>query len=165
MKSWAIHCVVGALMCVQALPLAAAAKEAKEKKKHALPGQLGAIQSKVAGLDLKEEQQEKIKSILDKHKEKFAAASKKMSGNLTEEQQKTMHDAMKQAKADGKKGAELKAAVAEAVKLSDEQQKAKEEGSKELKEITAHLKKALEEVLSAEQIEKLGLAGKKKKEQ
>jgi hypothetical protein len=164
MKSWFTNWVLGCLVVLLAIPASAADKEAKEKKKDALPGPLATVQSKVAELELKEEQKEKIKTILQDAKAKFTAAVEKMGGNLTKEQQKTLHDAMKQAKADGKKGAELKAAVADAVKLTDEQQKAKEEGSKELKELTTQLKKSLGEVLSAEQMEKLGLEGKKKKD-
>ncbi len=100
MKSWFMNWVLGCLVVSLALPAFAADKE---KKKDALPGPLAMVQSKVAELELKDEQKEKIKTILHDAKEKFAAAAEKMSGSLTKEQHKAMQEAMKQPRPMAKK--------------------------------------------------------------
>jgi hypothetical protein len=139
-------------------------KPGKKKKGDALPPLLAQVQESVSTLELKEEDKTKIKTIIDEFKPKFVEQQKKMEGNLTDEQKKASKEAMEKAKADGKKGKDLKLAVEESVKLTDEQKQAKTEAAKAGKELTTELKKSLSAVLNEEQMTKINLGGPKKKD-
>jgi hypothetical protein len=164
MKSWTLKLLASYLALCLFLPLMAEDEPKKGKKKDALPPQLAGVQAKLADLDLNDDQKKKVEATLAEFAKKYADAAKRATGNLTDEQKNAVRDAMKQAKADGKKGPELKAAAENAVKLDDEQKKARDEGAAELKKLGNDLRASLGEILSAEQLDKLGLKGKKKKE-
>ena len=71
-------------------------------------------------------------------------------------------EALKAGKAAGKKGKELQAEVAAAMKMTDEQQKKHDEGTKELKELSGKIREQISGFLTAEQKELLKAKKKKK---
>jgi hypothetical protein len=148
-------------ICLTAVP-AFSADEKKGKKGEQQWGPLTQTIAKIDGFNLADDVKTKVSAIVEEFKPKFAEAVKKTEGNLSEEQKKAVHDALKQAKQDGKKGKDLKQIIDDAAKLSDEQKKAKEEGLKSLGKLSHDLKKALTGVLTAEQVGELALDGKKK---
>ena len=91
------------------------------------------------GLNLTDEQKAKVKELRKEYGPKFKAAADSI---LTADQQKARADAVKAAKAEGKKGQEVGKAAMEAVKLTDDQ-KAK------LKEVMKPLHKEVHEKLMA----------------
>ena len=101
------------------------------------------------GLNLTDEQKATVKELKKEYRPRFKAA---IDSVLTADQTKARDDAMKTAKAEGKKGHELWQAVRQAVKLTDEQ-KAK------LKEAIKPLHKDVHEkllaILTTEQKEQL----------
>jgi len=134
------------------------AEEKAEKKaaKGKAAGPVAAIEKQIASLELGPDQKEKVDKILGDYKAKFA---QNKSAALTAEQKKAQKDAQEKAKADGKKGKEARAEVETALKLTDEQKKARAANQ----ELQASLKKELSAVLNAEQLEKAGLQARKKK--
>jgi hypothetical protein len=146
-----------ALVAVLSAPLAAADKKKEKGEKQGRAA--GAALAFLAKLDLSAEQQEKIEKIRAEYGPKLAEANKKVG--LTKEQRTARAEAAKQAKADGKKGKEIAAAVAEAVKLTGEQQEALEGVQK----LGGQLREAVMNVLTEEQRAKVApRKGKKKKE-
>ncbi len=69
---------------------------------------------------------------------------------------------MKSARAEGKKGKELQVAAADAMKLTDEQKKGLADAQKAQTEVRTNFEKALKEILTPEQREKVKLGGGKK---
>jgi hypothetical protein len=78
---------------------------------------------------------------------------------LTPEQRTAQREARAKAQADGKKGKEMQAAIAEAMKLTDEQK----ESRAKLRKLQADVRKQVIAVLSPEQIEKAGLKVERKR--
>ncbi len=123
------------------------AKKEGAKKGRRNPGaQLAAgVMKRLAKVNLTEEQTAKIKKLAEAHGAKMAEARK--AAGLTKEQQQARQEAMKAAKADGKKGKELRDAVAAATKMSEEQKAAMAKAGAMQKEFMT----AVQEVLTDEQ--------------
>jgi len=137
------------------------AKKDKKGGKRADP--TAAIKAKLDALDLGPDQKEKVEKILADQGAKVKAAAEKVAATLTDEQRKARAEAQKNAKAAGKKGKEAQDEALAAMKLTDDQKKAYDEAAKGLREANQALNKSLAEVLSAEQLEKAGLGGGKRK--
>jgi len=163
MKSLSLKLMALGVIAVLAWPALAEDKAEKRAARKAGAGPIAKIEEQVATLDLNDEQKKKVSDILANYKKKFADAQISAKGQLTKEQKQAQREATAKAKADGKKRKELQAEVDAAVKLTDEQKKARDEAAAKTKELQASLKKDLTAVLSAEQIEKLGLETRKRK--
>jgi len=143
-------------------------KPAGKREKGANKGKRGpgaqlanAAIKRLAKADLTAEQKSKIQALAATHGAKMAEVRK--AAGLTKEQQTARQEAMKKARADGKKGKELRDAVTAAVKMTDEQQAAMTKAGAMQKEYYA----AVMKVLTPEQKAALKPArkpGKKKKE-
>lgn len=118
-------------------------------------GQVEGLLKKAADADLSEEQSKKLKDAAEVARAKIKTASEKVGPEVNRQ----LAEARKKASGEGKKGKELKEAVEAAVKLTDEQKK----GLAEIEAALADFRKAASEILSAEQREKIGLKGGKKK--
>ncbi len=81
------------------------------------------------GLKLTDDQKAQVKELRKEYGPKFKAAADSI---LTAEQKKARADAVKAAKAEGKKGREVMKAAHEAVKLTDEQKAKIKEAMKPL---------------------------------
>lgn len=149
------------LVALVGVVFAQEAKKDKKGGKRADP--TAAIKAKLETLDLSAEQKEKIDKIFADQGAKVKAAAEKVAASLTDEQKKARAEANKAAKAAGKKGKEATDEALAAMKLTDEQKKAFDEATKAQQEAVQGLNKAISEVLTAEQREKAGIGGGKKK--
>jgi Spy/CpxP family protein refolding chaperone len=160
------------IVLVMAVALAAAATvmaQEKEKKGRLNPVSrvmlsMERFRTAVESLDLTEDQKEKLKKIHEENGPKLKEILGKVHETLTEEQKKSLEDAMKTAKEAGKKGPEFFRSVEGAVKLTDEQKEKLEKVAPELGELAKETRKKVEEVLTPEQRQKLKdkMAEKKK---
>ena len=153
MKSRVIRVVALLLVAAVASPLMAAPNKDKKKKGKAAKCPSSKI---VKGVKLTDEQKEKIKKITAEHK----GALKGTKVGFTAEQRKARAEAIKKAKAEGKKGKDLKAAADAAAKLTDEQKAAAKKAASSAKEYRV----AILAVLTAEQKASLKRAKKPKGE-
>ena len=154
MKSVAKNLLLMVLVLAVAAPLAA---EDKKKKK---PGKRPAARSRIQipkGVELSAKQKEKVEALRKEYGPKFVALRKKQA--LSKDVRGARAEAIKKAKAEGKKGKELRAAVAAAVRLTDEQKAAQAKMRALQKEIRA----AVMALLTDEQRAKLSKRGGKKK--
>lgn len=115
-----------------------------------------------SGITLTDEQKTKVQAVYDEYQGKFKEAQKNVDKALTADQKKARAEATKAARAEGKKGKELQAAAVDAMKLTDEQKKGLTEAQKGQAEVRTNFEKALKEILTAEQREKVKLGGGKK---
>jgi len=177
MKSVANSLMALLLMLAVAAPLSAADKKDKKegknaaakkdkkkrkagKKKRRRRGNRGLgfarqIMRQLAKVDLTAEQKKKTKEVIAKHKDKFAAVNKKRSVIFTKERRKARRDANKAARAEGKKGKELRAAINAAVKFTTEEKEKLKSINKEQRTLMIALRKDVFALLTAEQKEKL----------
>jgi hypothetical protein len=125
-----------------------AAKEAKGKKKDGAGNPVFAIPKEIT---LTNEQQTKLDEIKKEQGPKIAELTAKLDSNLTAEQKTARKDAMAKAKADGKKGKAAKAAVEEALKLTDEQKKQQAELQPQLTQLQQSIKEQIHGLLTDEQ--------------
>ena len=139
----------------------AAQEEKKEKaksKRAPRPGyaflMMETLREAVDKLDLTAEQKEKLKKIRDEQGPKMKEAFGKLRDVLTEEQRNAAEEAMKTAKAAGKKGREALDAVQAAVKLTDEQKEKVAKVETELAKILRGMRKEIQGILTPEQQEK-----------
>ncbi len=109
----------------------------------------GMLHDLLKGLNLTDDQKAKVKELRKEYEPKFKAAADSV---LTADQQKARDDAVKAAKAEGKKGPEVWKAAMKAVKLTDEQKAKMKEVMKPLHK-EAHEK--LMAILTTEQKEQL----------
>lgn len=164
-----LYLLLGLGLAILVMPLLAEDAKPKKKKgagKKQTVRPVAAMEKQLAALDLSDDQKKKTDEILAKYNEKFAAVQGK--NPLSKEQRQARKEAMDKAKAEGKKGPELKAAVDAAVILTAEQEEAQQKAQAATKELQASLKKDVSEVLTAEQAAKLSSKGKgkgKKKKQ
>lgn len=156
MKTAAKTFVLLLLVALTAAPLSA-----EDKKKGKKKGQGNRLETQIlkrfSKAELSEEQTTKIKALIAQHGPKIAAAAKK--GAISKEQKQARTEAIKKAKADGKKGKALRAAGDAAAGLTAEQKAA----AKEAATSRAALLKAAVALLSAEQKAKAGIKEKKSK--
>jgi len=161
------HFLVLSLACLVATPALAGEKK---KKPAADKAQAAKKEKKAKGfklpkvfqnLDLTDEQVKKIQTI----NKDFAAKAKELatlrSGIVSKERYKAAVDAAKQAKADGKKGKELREAFNAALKLTDDEQPKLKDVSAKMKDLASVHKAAVMQVLTSEQNAKLAPKGKK----
>lgn len=159
MKKLLTSLVLVCLAVAIAMPLSAEDEKKKKKKggnkarQSALAKVAKQIKSKV---DLTDEQEAKIKKLVEDAEPKLAEANKVIGKKRGE-----LGAARKKAQADGKKGKEAQAAAEAAVGLTAEEKAALGKS----REITQGFQKAVRALLTPEQQEKAGLkrGGKKKK--
>lgn len=156
--------------------VALAAEEGKPKGKDKKPKlsrvaetmlRIDRIKSAVEGLDLSEDQKEKLGKVRDDFEAKKQAIHEKLAALLTEDQKQIAKDTLENAKQSGKKGRELYLSLEASLKLTDEQKQKIEPIGKELQGVVNDAMKQVTEVLTPEQKEKLqekvGPIGKKGK--
>lgn len=118
--------------CLSALGLAllfagvvlAEDKKPAVKKEDKKPAPLSAVDQAFAfpkQIKLTDDQQKKLDELKKEYASKIEDVQKKLAAIMTPERVKAREEAEKQAKADGKKGKELQAAVQAALKLTDEE--------------------------------------------
>lgn len=120
-----------------------------------------------ADIELTADQTKKVDSLKKEFGSKVEAAAKKADENsvLTPEQKSKREEAMRTAKADGKKGKEVRIAAETAASLTEEQIKKLDTAKEELKKVEESTREKVVAVLTDEQKSKLKPAstGKKKK--
>jgi hypothetical protein len=149
MKRVAANLLSLTLALVIAAPLFAADKE-KKKPPRKKPDPGAWILKRFEKAELTEEQVAKVKELVAKVAEETAELRKKAA--FTPDQQKARKEAMEKAKAEGKEGRELFAAVKDVVKLTPEQ----EEAMKEVRKAQGAMMKEIMGMLTDEQKQKLG---------
>jgi len=131
------------------------------------------LKSAVEGLDLSENQKEKLGKVRDDFEAKRQAIYEKLADLLTEDQKQIGKDAMESAKQSGKMGREVYQSLEASLKLTDEQKQKMEPIGKEFQSLVNDAMKQVAEVLTPEQKEKLqqkmgpgkkGKKGEKKEE-
>ena len=162
---------VVALALLITVPALAQEKKKKGKGGNQTPPAVAAVEKQLASLELSEEQKGKVKEVVEKYTGKLAEAQKKVADLMTPEQRAKTKEATEKAKADGKKGKELRSAVEAAVGLSGDDKAKMQAAQKEVSDLAGEFRKAVGEVLTDEQKAKAGLnapekgKGKKKKGQ
>lgn len=163
MKSLLKSVLVLALVAAVAIPVAA--QEAEKPKKKPQAGRavqaVAAMMKKLEAVDLTAEQKEKIKGIAGEYAPKFKEAQAAVSAIVGPEERKAMAEARKKAQDEGKKGKELQAAVAAAVKLDGAKAEELQKAQAATRELNAGFTAAIREVLTDEQVAKAGLPAKK----
>ncbi|MEN6458801.1 MAG: hypothetical protein ABFC63_07715 [Thermoguttaceae bacterium] len=124
----------------------------KEGKKHAefVPGM-----EMLRGLNLTDEQKAKVAEIKKEYGPKFKALAKKRDAIFTAEQKKARDEAVKEAKAAGKKGDDVFKAGHDAIKLTDEQKAKLKEVREERDSLRQAVREKIESLLTADQKEVL----------
>jgi Skp family chaperone for outer membrane proteins len=102
-------------------------------------------------ITLTDEQKAKLEEIKKEQSPKVSELQKKLDTVLTAEQKAARKEATSKAKADGKKGKDLQAAVDEAMKLTDEQKKQRSELQPELAKLQQSIKEQIHGLLTDEQ--------------
>jgi hypothetical protein len=134
--------------------------EAADKKKKK-PAKTPVIIKVPKSIELSAEQKTAVADLNKKYAERFAAARAKLNV-ITPEQKKARAAVIKEAKAAGKTGKELKAAANAAVTLTDEQKQAMKDGRKALKAVSVEARKEFAALLTDDQKAKLKQPKKKK---
>jgi Spy/CpxP family protein refolding chaperone len=174
MRSLKIATAIAITLLIAAV--AVAAEEGKPKGKDKGPKlnpiaetmlRIDRLKAAVEGLDLGEDQKEKLGKVRDDFEAKRKDIQEKLADLLTEDQKKTAQEMMESAKQSGKKGRELYLSIEASLKLTDEQKRKMEPIGKELQNLVRDTMKQVTEVLTPEQKEKLqqktGSGGKKGK--
>ncbi len=107
------------------------------------------------GLDLSEEQKANLKELRKGYMPKLKAVGEKLGNIMTEAQKKARAEARKIAIEVGKKGKEIRDAVQDAVKLTDEQKAMFAELRKEMQALRKEMREKSREILTPEQKEVL----------
>jgi len=151
------------LTVVVALSIAGSALAAEKRKGKAakkLPAPAAEALPILAKLDLSADQKAKIEEINKEFGPKVTEARKKLDEILTPEQRRARAEANKEAKAAGKKGKELRQAIDEAMKLSDEQKTKVAEARKALAALQKEIRGKVMDLLTEEQKENVKKAQK-----
>jgi len=109
----------------------------------------------LAGLDLTDEQKEKIEAITKDVHKAMTEARAAMEKLLTEEQKKARMEAMKAAKEAGKKPEEARKAVQDAVQLTDEQKKLMAHAREQMGQMHKDVREKIMAILTPEQKKEL----------
>lgn len=136
---------------------------AKPNKKDRQTDPSARILKKLDAAGLAAEPAAKAKKTIEEHAAKLKEAQAKVDAVLTTEQKQAQLTARKEARQAGKKSKEARAAVAAALKLTDEQKKQLATAQSALQAENAALAKDLKAALPAEDFAKLGLRVRKKK--
>jgi hypothetical protein len=142
--------------CVLTLSFVAPAVAADKKKK--TPVAIKVPKS----IELTAEQKTKLDALNKEFGPKLAECRKKQASIITADQKKARAEAMKKAKADGKKGKELRAAVNAALAITADQKTKQAETKKAMAALNKQIKTQFAALLTDEQKAKLK-GGKKKK--
>ncbi|GEM_PF-1334029 len=149
--------VVIALIAAPAITAEADKKKKKKKNRSRATRVVPRLDRQLAALELSDEQKAKLKELRASLAPKLAAARKK--GKLSKTQREARSQAQKKAKSEGKKGKEVRAAVAAAAKLTDEQKVAQAE----IRKLQGEYRRGVMGMLTKEQIAKAGLKQPRKK--
>ena len=150
--------VLALSLLLLASPLFAAKKESKRGTDPA-----ASIKKKLDASDLSTDVKASAKKVIDEHAQKLKDAQAKVEAVLTDEQKSAQKTARKDAKTAGKKRKEAKADIETALKLTDEQKTKLADAQKDLAVAQKDLHKALSGVLTSDQLAKVGLKARKKK--
>lgn len=159
MRKLVLKFAVLALAVLIASPVWAAKDEKKKDKANKAVAKVFELPTIIT---LSAEQMTKLAEVKKEYEPKLEELHKKQTSILTDEQKKARQEAMKAAKAAGKKGKEAKADVDAAVKLTDDQKKQQEEVAKETKELTGKIHDSIASFLTEEQKTHLKPMKKKK---
>jgi len=125
------------------------------------------IKAAVEGLDLSDEQKDKLGKIRDDFEAKREKIYEKLGEVLTDEQKQTAKEALDKANESGKKDAAFYRSLEASLKLTDEQKQKMEPIGRELRTVVTDTMKLVTDVLTPDQKEKLqqkiGPMGKKGK--
>ena len=113
-------------------------------------------------IELTADQKSKLDALNKEFGPKLAECRKKAASIITADQKKAKADAIKKAKADGKKGKELRAAVNAALAITADQKTKQAETKKAMAALNKQIKTQFAALLTDEQKAKLK-GGKKKK--
>jgi|WetSurMetagenome_2_1015567.scaffolds.fasta_scaffold590894_2 Spy/CpxP family protein refolding chaperone len=113
------------------------------------------IEAMVKNLNLTEEQKAKVAELKKEYAPKFKEATAKVEAIATAEQKKARDEAVKAAKAAGKKGPEVMEAARDAMKLTDEQKTKMQEGWKAMQTLGKEARDKVVSILTPEQKEQL----------
>ena len=113
-------------------------------------------------IELTADQKTKVEALNKEFGPKLAECRKKAASIITADQKKAKAEAMKKAKADGKKGKELRAAVNAAVAITADQKAQQAECKKATSALQKQIRTQFAALLTDEQKAKIK-AGKKKK--
>ena len=122
-------------------------RAAKQRAVQLLPEKM------LEGIDLTAEQKAKLEELKKESGPKIQEVRKQMQGIVTDEQRKARAEAMKAAKAAGKKGKEVQEAVETAAKLTDEQKAETAAARKAMGEFQKQLRERVLGLLTPEQKE------------
>jgi Spy/CpxP family protein refolding chaperone len=143
--------------CVLTVSFAAPAVAADKKKKK-VPN----VVRVPKGIELTADQKTKIEALNKEFGPKLAECKAKANSIITADQKKARTEAMKKAKADGKKGKELRAAVTAAVAITADQKAKQAESKKAMGALNKEIRTQFAALLTDEQKAKIK-GGKKKK--
>lgn len=162
MKRLVLSCTCCTLALVlTSLALAADQPAGKKGKKAKKAAGTPAVFKLPITITLTAEQQAKVDEIKTQYASKWTDAQKKIADIYTAEQLAAKQTARKEAVAAGKKGKQLKGAVDAAVTLSDEQAQKLSAAETEMKQLSKEIRKAIADVLTAEQRQSIKGKGKK----
>ena len=114
------------------------------------------------GIELTADQKTKVDALNKEFGPKLAECRKKAAGIITADQKKARTEAVKKAKADGKKGKEVQAVANAAVAITDDQKAQQAETKKAMGALNKEIRTQFAALLTDEQKAKLK-GGKKKK--
>jgi hypothetical protein len=160
MKSF-LRIVLIAISCVCVMAFDSSDAWGAKQRRKADP--TARIKKKLDAAELSAESRAKANKVIDEHAAKLKEAQAKVDAVLTAEQQQAKKQARKDARTAGTKGKQAKADMAAALKLTPEQKTKLSAAEADLQAAQADLNKALRGVLSSEEIAKVGLKMKKKK--
>jgi len=143
--------------CVLAVSFVAPVMAADKKKKKAPT----AVKVPM-GIELTADQKTKLDALNKEFGPKLAECRKKAAGIITADQKKARAEAVKKAKADGKKGKEVQAAANTALAITADQKTQQAECKKAMQALNKEIKTQFAALLTDEQKAKLK-GGKKKK--
>ena len=149
---------VNTLLAMVVLSLVAANLFAEEKKsdgKHKHGPQVRERGDMLKGVNLTDEQKAKVEALKKEYEPKMKDSWKKAGDILTADQRKAREEAVKAAKAAGKKGTEIREAARAAVKLTDDQKAKVKAGREAAAAVRKELHSKILGVLTVEQREKL----------
>jgi Spy/CpxP family protein refolding chaperone len=155
---------VARTLCILALLLAVAGPAfARGKKKDKGPSipYYQQIDRTLKPVTLTDDQKTKLDGLKKDYEQKFKDAYAKQDV-LTPEQKQAAKDATAKAKADGKKGKDLKAAVADAVKETDDQKAKTKDATTALHALEKEFRGKVFDLLTAEQKQQIDAAKPKK---
>lgn len=144
------------MVAVVAQPVSAQEEKKKKKKQRGQNSSAKRLVTSLKAAELTDEQMAGVKKIAAEHSKGIAELNKKAA--LTAEQKTARTEATKKANADGVKGKERRDLIAKMMKLSD----AQTEAMAELRKKQGEMRKAVMELLTDEQKNKLSKKGKKK---